>query len=302
MATKTIDDPVNEEMLKQEGIPPGLSAQDAQKLQGKKEESLEEKVSAFSFKSMLELGLSTALGIYTGGMVNYLSVWGAYTAANWYINKAKTKVEGLIAEAKTSGIVTSVLANLFSMMAKFQSRGATALGQYGYATLFYAAALPIFNFAYHGVDYFYKSGKSLFNYALKPWKLFTSYAKELYTKRLKSEYLASTKSTYALVPFIPAISVFAPLFNLGYYKIAVSSVARFFYRLALGSGSKDKDADQRSFPQYLKESASDYLTWPSDARKKREEEEHKKKEQEGKNKEMQQQQMLQQMMQGQGAR
>ena len=180
--------------------------------------------------------------------------------------------------------------------------GSTLLGQYGYATLFYALALPVFNLGYHAVDYFYKSGKSLFNYALKPWRLFTSYAKELYTNRLKSEYLASTKSTYALVPFIPAISVFAPIFNLGYYKIAISSVARFFYRLALGSGSTDKDADQRSFPQYLKESASNYFIWPQDARKKREEDEHKKHEQEEKNKQLQQQQMLQQMMQGQGAR
>ncbi|MBS3158084.1 hypothetical protein J4206_02230 [Candidatus Woesearchaeota archaeon] len=239
--------------------------------------TIDDKVSQFSFKSMLELGLSTALGIYTGGVINYLGVLGAYTAAHWYTKKSKTTKEGLMAEAKTSGLITAILANLFKQMAHFQSKGATMLGQYGYAMAFYAAIIPVFNLGYHAIDYLYKSGKSMFTYIFKPWKIF-GYGKELYEKRLKEEYIASTKSTCALIPFIPGISVFAPMFNLGYYKIALSSVARFFYRLALGSGSKDKDADARTFPQYLKDSVKNYLTWPQNNRLKREDDERKARE------------------------
>lgn len=305
MATGTIDDTVDEEKLKQEGIPESLSAEDAHNLTGKKEENLEDKVSTFSFKSLVDLSATAALGIYSGGLINYLCVAGVYSAVNWIVNKSKTSAQGILSEFKTAGIITAALKYTFKFLDYMKGFSPTASlwSQYAYATLGIALVLPLFNLGFHTVDYFFKSGKSLLDYALKPWRLFTSYAKELYEKRLKPEYIKSTLKTYLIAPLMSAVAVFAPLYNLGNYKIAVSSAVRFFYRLMVGSAHKDKDADNRPFYKYL---INDYFTWPADARKKREEEYHKKKQgEETQKKEQQQQQMqqlMQQMGQGQGSR
>lgn len=298
MATGTIDDPVNEEMLKQEGIPPGLSAEDAHNLQGKKEENLEEKVSAFSFKSMFDLAATAALGIYTGGLINYASVAGVYALVNWVLNKSKTTKEGILSEFKTGGIVTVQLGSAFTFLNYMKSFGTGLVSQFGYSLLGISLILPAFNLVVHTADYFFKSGKSLLNYIVKPWKIF-SYFGELYRNRLKTEYLSSTASSYLVAPLIAAIPIATPLLHLEKYEIATSSAVRYAYRMSLGGGNEGKDADNRSFSKYL---AEDYFTWPADARKKREDEAHKKTEQDEKNKQQQQQQMLQQMMQGQGAR
>lgn len=285
------------------GIPEGLSAEDQQNLAGKKEGNLEEEVSAFSFKSLFDIGATAALGIYSGGLINYASVAGVYALVNWVLNKSKTTKEGILSEFKTAGIVTVQLSSAFKFLNYMGSLGTGLVSQFGYSLLGISLIIPAFNLVVHTADYFFKSGKSLLNYIVKPWKIF-SYFGELYRNRLKSEFLSSTASSYAVTPLIAAIPIATPLMHLEKYEIAVSSAVRYAYRMSLGGGHEGKDADNRPFHKYL---IDDYFTWPADARKKREEEDHKKKQGEETQKkeqqqQMQQQQMLQQLMQGQGAR
>jgi hypothetical protein len=226
----------------------------------KKEETIDDKVAFNSWQSVLEAGAVTTLGIASGGFINYASVAGVYLAVNWLLNKSKTTTESMMAEFKTAGVVTICLKYVFDFLNHFKGSG-SALSQFTYTSLGYLALVPAYNVAYHAIDYFFKSGKSLINYALKPWRFFTSYAGELYEKRLKSDYLKSTTSTLKLVPAVSTIVTVAPRVNLGDYMIALVSGIRFMYRMALGGGSDD---DKRSFTQYVKEGLSDFFTFPAD--------------------------------------
>ncbi len=194
-----------------------------------KESPLEKKANGGFFKKIFDfayMGLTTGAALAIAGPLNLISVTGTYLLVHSIINRKNLKYKGLRKELHVGNAMTVNLFYLFKFLNMFPNFITKSL-----AVL--ALGMPYFNAVYLPARYIiskytpFKFLKEIFT--LKIFKL----PKEI-IDLYKRDYTKSLKRVYTISPVVLYAVNFAPF----KYQLPITSVGRFFYRLALGKGGE----------------------------------------------------------------
>lgn len=201
-----------------------------------KESPLEKKANGGFFKKIIDfgyMGLTTAAAWAIAGPINLVSVTGTYLLVHSILNRKNLKYKGLRKELHVGNAMTIYLFNMFKLLNKIANPITKSLAVLG-------IAMPIFNAFYLPVRYIiskytpFKFLKDVFT--LKIFRL----PKEI-INLYKRDYIKSLKRVYLISPVV----LYAVNFTQFKYQLPVTSIGRFFYRLALGKGGEPSYEDEK---------------------------------------------------------
>lgn len=217
--------------------------QEQQAKAGVKESPLEKKANKGFFKKIAQLGyatLTTAGALAVAGPLNLVSVTGTYLLAHAILNRKKLKYEGLRKELHLGNAMTVLLYYFFRAYNTVGGKNIIAN-----TAFILGAGIPAFNALFLPIRYM------IYNYTpfgllkdtltLKIGKAAKN-IKEIF----KKDYIKTTLRTYLVAPIIIAARNFVPF----KYQLPVTSVGRFFYRLALGKSKEDKEDSYKAPATY----------------------------------------------------